>query len=110
MNTEEFRMPVPEEGLSTDTEIKMGSLIISLKNRIGELEVRLEKIRECNLGKEDNEYGYTTTTITAIPLSEAEVWLRCYTALLTLEEQTQVTATYADDALEEYKKRYGKDE
>jgi len=50
----------------------------------------------------------TETTITEIPLSEAEGWLRCYTAML-VDPQSKVgwCASDADKALEEYKKRYG---
>ena len=58
----------------------------------------------------DANYNYQSALATSIhegSIPESEVWLRCYTALLTLEEQIQVTATYADDALGEYKKRYG---
>ena len=38
--------------------------------------------------------------------TESKVWLRCYTSLLTYTEQADITAIHADNALEEYKKRF----
>ena len=57
----------------------------------------------------DNDYKYTVSNNTY--LSEAEVWLRCFTSILTIPQNTIEWASKdADEALEEYKKRYGKDE
>jgi len=65
---------------------------------------------------EQNYYGpikeatYSSTTTTPL-LSEAEVWLRLYTSILTAGIQyVETGASKADEALEEYKKRYSKDE
>ena len=50
---------------------------------------------------------YTCTTTTESYISDAEVWLRCFTARMVNESSISCNASYADKALEEYKKRYG---